>query len=39
MNNPPNKNNPRIPNEFIKKVLKKNKSDWEYIEKNIMQIM
>ena len=34
MNNPPNKNDPRIPNEFIKKSFEaKNKSDWEYIKK------
>ena len=30
----------RIPDEFIKKSFEaKKKSDWEYIKKNIMQIM
>ena len=34
MNNPPNKNDPRIPNEFIKKSFEaKKKSDWEFIKK------
>ena len=34
VSNPPNKNDPRIPNEFIKKSFEaKNKSDWEFIKK------
>lgn len=33
MNNPPNKNNPSVPNEFIKKIFEaKKKSDWKYIK-------
>ena len=34
INNPPNKNDPRLPEEFIKKTFEeKQKSDWEYIQK------
>ena len=33
INNPPNKNDPRLPEEFIKKTFEaKQKSDWEYIK-------
>ena len=34
INNPPNKNDPRLPEKFIKKTFEaKQKTDWEYIEK------
>ena len=33
INNPPNRNNPSIPDEFIKKIFEeKKKTDWEYIK-------
>ena len=38
-NNPPIKNNPTIPDNFTKISFEKNKSDWKFLSKNIMQIM